>query len=334
MTIARRYLLALALVLAPAVVWSHGFAPTLLELVEHPGGAIDVRWKRPPSADADAGDGPTLRWPTGCRATDGRTAVTSADAVVTRGRARCDAPGLAGRTLEVGGGDAHGPETLVEVTFADGRRWSTVLRTGESAVALPATGGGSVARVVAAYARLGVEHIAGGADHLLFVLGLLLLARGWRSVMRTVTAFTVGHSVTLALSALSLVQVRQKPVEAVIALSIGLLAVEALRARDGAPGWTSRAPWAVAGGFGLLHGFGFAGALREVGLPPDRSGAALAGFNLGVEAGQLAFVAAALTVAAMARRFGDVGWGRRALAQGIGAAATYWALGRAATLLS
>lgn len=322
-------LLLLTLLVCPALVVAHGFAPTLLELVERPGGAVDVRWKRPPS-DGD-GAGPSLAWPEGCREAGALPAVTSADAVVSRSRARCDGRGLAGRTLTVEGAEVHGTDVLVEVTFADGRHWGTVLRSGESSIQLPDGGAGSGVRVALAYARLGVEHIALGVDHLLFVAGLLLLVRGGRAAVRTVTAFTAGHSVTLALSALSLVELRQGPVEAVIALSIGLLAIEVLR-EGSSPGWTSRAPWAVAGGFGLLHGFGFAGALREAGLPPGRALPALAGFNLGVELGQLAFVAAALAAATVARRLGDPARLRRLSAQAIGAAATYWTLERLAAL--
>jgi hypothetical protein len=136
-----------------------------------------------------------------------------------------------------------------------------------------------------------VEHILLGFDHLLFVLALLLLVKGWRRLVATITGFTVAHSLTLAAATVGWVQVPQAPVEAVIALSIMFVAVEILHQRQGRTGIASRWPWVVAFGFGLLHGLGFAGALREIGLPDQAIPAALLSFNVGVEAGQLLFVA-------------------------------------------
>jgi hypothetical protein len=139
-------------------------------------------------------------------------------------------------------------------------------------------------------------------DHLLFVLALLLIARDWRQLLTTVTAFTGAHSVTLALATLGVVRVPQRPVEAIIALSIAFVAVEIVRERRGHAGLAARAPWVVAFAFGLLHGFGFAGALAEIGLPPGHIPLALLFFNLGVEAGQLLFIVAALALIALLRR--------------------------------
>jgi hydrogenase/urease accessory protein HupE len=141
----------------------------------------------------------------------------------------------------------------------------------------------------------GVEHILFGFDHLLFVLALVILVRDWRRVAVTVTAFTIAHSITLVAATLGFVNVPGPPVEATIALSIMLVSVEILNARRGKPSLTARLPWLVAFSFGLLHGFGFAGALAEVGLPQHAIPVALLFFNLGVEIGQLAFVAAILT---------------------------------------
>jgi hydrogenase/urease accessory protein HupE len=155
--------------------------------------------------------------------------------------------------------------------------------------------------VAATYLRLGVEHILFGFDHLLFVLALVILVRGWRRVAVTVTAFTIAHSITLAAATLGFVNVPGPPVEAAIALSIMLVSVEILNARGGKPSLTARLPWLVAFSFGLLHGFGFAGALAEVGLPQHAIPVALLFFNLGVEIGQLAFVAAVLTAGGLFR---------------------------------
>ena len=156
--------------------------------------------------------------------------------------------------------------------------------------------------VATTYLRLGIEHILFGFDHLLFVLALVILIGNWRRVALTVTAFTIAHSITLAAATLGLVNVPRPPVEAAIALSIVLVAVEIVNARRGNPSLAARWPWLVAFCFGLLHGFGFAGALAEVGLPHHAIPVALLFFNLGVEIGQLVFVAAVLTAGALLRR--------------------------------
>jgi hydrogenase/urease accessory protein HupE len=155
--------------------------------------------------------------------------------------------------------------------------------------------------VAATYLRLGVEHILFGFDHLLFVLALVILVRGWARVALTVTAFTIAHSITLAAATLGFVNVPGPPVEATIALSIVLVAVEILNARRGKPSLTAHMPWLVAFSFGLLHGFGFAGALAEVGLPQHAIPVALLFFNIGVEVGQLVFVAAVLSTISLLR---------------------------------
>ena len=158
---------------------------------------------------------------------------------------------------------------------------------------------------------LGVEHILLGVDHLLFVLALLLLTTGTWQLVKTVTAFTVAHSITLGLATLGFVHVPSKPVEAVIALSIVFVAAEIIRARRGQIGLAAKLPWIVAFTFGLLHGFGFAGALSEVGLPEGHIPVALLFFNLGVEAGQLVFVAVVLSIIASPDGFERHGRGGR-----------------------
>jgi hypothetical protein len=186
--------------------------------------------------------------------------------------------------------------------------------------------------VAGTYLALGVEHIALGIDHLLFVLGLLWVVEGARRLVATITAFTVAHSVTLAASALGWVRLAQQPVEAAIALSIVFVAGEIAHARQGRPGLAHRAPWLVAGAFGLLHGFGFAGALREVGLPENAIPLALACFNVGVELGQLAAIALALGLAALARRarLPRPPWAWRVPAYAIGSLAAFWTFERIA----
>ena len=156
--------------------------------------------------------------------------------------------------------------------------------------------------VAASYLRLGVEHILFGFDHLLFVLALVILVRDWRRVVLTVTAFTLAHSLTLVAATLGFVSVPGPPIEAAIALSIVLVAAEIVNERRGKPSFAARWPWLIAFCFGLLHGFGFAGALAEVGLPQQAIPVALLFFNLGVEIGQLAFVAVIMAASWIFRR--------------------------------
>ena len=156
--------------------------------------------------------------------------------------------------------------------------------------------------VAGEYTRLGIEHILLGIDHLLFVLALLLITRGGWKLVKTVTAFTVAHSITLAAATLGLVHVAQAPVEAAIALSIMFVAAEIIHGAHGQPRLATHAPWLVAFVFGLLHGFGFAGALREVGLPQSDIPVALLFFNVGVEVGQLMFILAVVTILWLASR--------------------------------
>lgn len=191
-------------------------------------------------------------------------------------------------------------------------------------------GSGSAFGLASRYARLGVEHILSGFDHLLFVVGLLLLVQGFWALVRTITAFTIAHSLTLGVVVMGWVPIAGGAVEAAIALSIVLLAREIIVGRRGRRHLVHRRPWLVAFVFGLLHGFGFAGALREIGLPGEDIPLALLFFNLGVEGGQLAFVAAIVGVAEMARRANVSA--PRGLAPGVGyamgALATLWLIDR------
>jgi hydrogenase/urease accessory protein HupE len=195
--------------------------------------------------------------------------------------------------------------------------------------------------VASAYLVLGVEHIWTGIDHLLFILALLLLVVGWRRVVATVTAFTVAHSLTLAAATLGFVRIPQRPVEAAIALSIVFVAAEILHGQQGQPGLTARWPWVVAFTFGLLHGFGFASALHEVGLPQNAIPIALLFFNVGVEVGQLLFIAAVLAVVALGRAAlqmfqlpspdsGAFAFWRRLPPYAIGSVAMFWVIERIA----
>ena len=245
--------------------------------------------------------------------------------------------GLAGQAISIEGLSATSTDVLVRVESLGGAMQTERLSPTRTAFVVQATPGAG--EVAATYLRLGVEHILFGFDHLLFVLALVILVRDWRRVAVTVTAFTIAHSITLAAATLGFVNVPGPPVEATIALSIVLVAVEILNARRGKPSLTARLPWLVAFSFGLLHGFGFAGALAEVGLPHHAIPVALLFFNLGVEIGQLVFVAAVLSVIwllryEMSRRW-DAALVKRTfdnldvtVAYGIGIVAAYWLIER------
>ena len=237
--------------------------------------------------------------------------------------------GLEGWEVTVHGLSATMVDVLVRVALQDGRVVSRMLRPDApsfvftSETAGPAAGG---------YFVLGGEHIFFGIDHLLFVLALVLIVRGFGLLVKTITAFTVAHSITLGLASLGVVHVPSAPVEAIIALSIVFVASEILRSRRGERGLTERAPWLVAGAFGLLHGFGFAGALSQVGLPANDIPLALLFFNLGVEAGQLAFVFVALGVIALLRRMRLPEWAPLLPPYAIGSVAMYWVIQRTAAI--
>jgi hydrogenase/urease accessory protein HupE len=235
---------------------------------------------------------------------------------------------LRGQSVRIAGLEGTMTDVLVRIEFADGTSWTQRLTPARPAAVIPARESGLA--VAGVYLELGVEHILRGIDHLLFVLALLIITRGGWKLVKTVTAFTVAHSITLALATLGFVHVPQPPVEAVIALSIVFVAAEILHDRQGHAGVTERAPWIVAFTFGLLHGFGFAGALSEIGLPQGQIPVALLFFNLGVEAGQLLFIGAVLGFIAVIRRLRMPlpRWAELVPPYAIGSVAMFWVIQR------
>jgi hypothetical protein len=324
--------LAAAVLVASAVTgatqaFAHALDPILFELKERPDGKVDVLWKAPNARVPGVDLIPVL--PPECR-TVGEVAKED-DSESTTATWTMDCGGsIAGRSVGVTG--LESTDALLRVTLLSGTVNRRVLGAERPSVVVEADP--SRFDVLRDYAVLGVEHIATGIDHLLFVFGLLLLTAGTRQLLATITAFTLGHSVTLALAALDVVQVPQAPVEVVIAVTIYILAIEL--AREVATGSTllRRRPWAMAFSFGLLHGLGFAGALREAGLPQNDVPVALLAFNVGIEAGQIAFVAVILAVHALARPAARAlpAWARRAPVYAMGAASFYWILERTAGL--
>ena len=328
---ARRLALALALSwLGAATAAAHEVRPGYLELSERAGDRFDVLWKVPARGDARLAI--EARLPERCAELAPRSRIASEAAVTERWSVRCPG-GLVGETIAIDGLVGTLTDVLVRLEARDGSARIARLTPREPAFRVEARPGR--AEVAATYLRLGVEHILGGIDHMLFVLALLLLVRGTRRLVATVTAFTVAHSLTLAAATLGIVRVRQAPVEAVNALSIVFVAAEIVQEARGRPGLGSRRPWLLAFAFGLLHGLGFAGALRAVGLPEHSIPLALCFFNVGVELGQLLFIACALPLAALGRR-AALRWpvlSAQIPAYGIGCIAAFWTLERIASCL-
>jgi hydrogenase/urease accessory protein HupE len=291
--------------LAPRVASAHEFTPSFYELTEEGSGTFEVVWRpgtvltTSASAASDPTDTVEPVLPEGCAVSP--LTAGHRDGIERVWRIYCGEQGLAGRTIAVSGLDRHRADVLTRIQWADGSERVEILSGALRSLTLPAGAdaerAASGAQVFGTYLRLGAEHIAMGIDHLLFVLLLVLIVTDGRRLVATVTGFTIGHSVTLVGATLGWFAVPIGPIEALIALSVLLLAAEAadpnaLTRR----GQIRRHPWAVAGLFGLLHGFGFSSALHEVGLPSHAVPFALAAFNVGVELGQLAFVAVLLVL--------------------------------------
>ncbi|MFN2424877.1 MAG: HupE/UreJ family protein [Candidatus Binatia bacterium] len=327
-----RVILAAAAVVCIAMdvpsAFAHALDPVLFELREKPDGGYDVTWKAPNAKIPGVNLVAVL--PPECRTIGEVERRDEDDATISTWTIDCGGS-LVGKTVGIDG--LESTDALLRIAMLSGAVDRRVLGADHARVTVAAEP--SRFDVLREYGRLGIEHIAGGIDHLLFVFGLLLLTGGTRQLVATVTAFTLGHSVTLALAALGLVSVPQGPVEVVIAVTIFILAVEL--ARDVGPRATllRRRPWAMAFSFGLLHGLGFAGALREAGLPASDVPLALLSFNLGIEIGQLAFVAVVLVVLAVLRSVlaSMPPWLGRVPLYAMGTASAYWILERAAALV-
>lgn len=326
-----RWLLAMFLALSGLAhpVAAHESRPAYLDIRELGSGKYDVVWKRPMRGDYVIGF--SVVWPEGCT-TSSEAEHQVPGASLTRMLIDCGEAGLIGRELSIARLPETSAEVLVRLAFGDGTTETHILRPASATMTVQGPRGALA--VAIQYAVLGFEHILAGIDHLLFVLGLTLIVGGGWQLVKTITAFTIAHSITLALSTLGLVRLTPAPVEAVIALSIVFLARELIMLKQGQPGLSTRAPWLVAFVFGLLHGFGFAGALREIGLPPGDIPLALLTFNLGVEAGQLTFVAVILGLIWLVRGIGPLSlprWAGPLPAYAIGTIAAFWTIERILT---
>ncbi len=298
--------------------------PGYLELIQKSPTLWHMVWKAPIKGGLATNANPAL--PKFCTASDPRRELVAA-AVVAVSEVRCAAP-LAGQQVGLTGLDASFTDALVRIAPLGRPVQAARLTPNVPMTTVLAKAGRS--QVAKTYFALGVEHIITGYDHLLFVLSLVLLLMGGWNIAKTVTAFTVAHSLTLIGATLNLVSVSRQPVEVCIALSIVFLAVEIVKAEPGAPRLSERIPWLVAFAFGLLHGFGFAGALAEIGLPEGEIPVALLTFNIGVEAGQLIIVAVGLAVFVAIRRFAtrQFRFAQVCSAYAIGSIAAFWMIER------
>ena len=325
-----RSIIGLCVLLGAAAATADEFRPGYLELRQQDAETWDVFWKVP-AQGGQRRPGIDVVFPADTVNLSEPRGAFHAGAYSERWRLRRPG-GLIGQTVRIDGFPSDVTDVLVRVQRSDGASQVTRLLPSDPAFVVAASAGaGEVART---YLALGVEHILLGIDHLLFLLALLLIVKGIGRVVATVTAFTVAHSITLAAATLGLVRVPGPPVEAMIALSIVFVAAEIVHGVRGRPGLTARWPWLVAFIFGLLHGFGFAGALGEIGLPQNAIPLALFSFNVGVELGQLLFVAAfAVAALLMARaRMAWPRWIELAPAYAIGSVAMFWVLQRVAAL--
>ena len=315
-----------AIVALPAP--AHELRPAYLDIRETAADEFAVVWKVP--ARGDLRLGLYVRMPDTCKPKSEPVGSVADGAFFERWSVIC-VGGLKGHEIAIDGLRSTLTDALARIAYRDGSM--QIARLTPEAPQFIASGVQTTFEVAQTYFVLGVEHILAGIDHLLFVLALILLIRDRWMLVKTITAFTVAHSITLAGAALGYFSLPQPPVEATIALSIAFVARELARTQSGERRLSESYPWVIAFAFGLLHGFGFAGALKEIGLPQTDVPLALLTFNLGVETGQLMFVAAVLLVYQAVKALYTVpaAAGRMAAAYGIGSIAMFWLVSRIAS---
>ena len=306
---------------------AHEVRPAYLELRQTSGDTYDVLWKVPALGDRRLAV--QVEFPADVEPLGEPRGMFSGGAYVERWSVRCPG-GLAGRELRIAGLAATQIEVIGRVQHANGATQTVRVLPGAPAFVVEAEP--HALDVVRTYTVFGVEHILGGIDHLLFVFALILITHGGWRLVKTVTAFTLSHSLTLTAATLGWVHIPPPPVEAVIALSIVFVAAEILRQRRGVEGLTARAPWIVAFSFGLMHGLGFAGGLSAAGLPTVHIPTALLFFSLGVETGHFLFIGAVLSLIAAVRRIRVPipRWVELVPPYAIGSLAMFWVIQRVA----
>jgi len=305
--------------------------PALLDIKEQNTGLFSVTWKVPTRGDRMLAITPSL--PKSFELLGSPSSEDMPGARVERATYKNTGESLTGQTVAIEGLQALQTDVLLLVQLKDGNQHSAILRPASPKFTIPLNP--SKIDIAVDYWRMGTIHILEGADHLLFVLALLLIVNGLGPLVKAVTAFTVAHSITLALAALDVIHVPPAPTEAIIALSIVFLAAEIVHKHEGRIGLAERWPWLVAFMFGLFHGLGFAGALSEIGMPQADVPLALLMFNVGVETGQILFVVVVMGVTALFRRLPLTTpantW--RVAPYSIGGVAAYWTIDRVMSFL-
>jgi hydrogenase/urease accessory protein HupE len=300
--------------------------PAYLQISEKSPHLFSLLWKVPAKGDKKLSLDVIL--PTNCtNKSEPRRQLVNA-AYIERWMSVCEG-GLAEQTISIKGLGTSNTDALVHLEFLDNTSQSVQLTPVNNSYTVNATA--SSWQIVRTYTWLGITHILMGFDHLLFVFALLLIVKNMRRLLWTITAFTLAHSITMAGATLGFVQVPQQPVEAVIALSILFLAIEIVHEKQGKIGLASHFPWIIAFIFGLLHGFGFAGALAEIGLPQQAITLALIFFNIGVELGQVMFVSAVVLLSYILETFKHPKLQEKVeivVVYGIGGLSTFWLIER------
>jgi len=319
------------LLLALSIASAHESRPAYLEIKETAPGQYSVLWRTPVLAGMRLPI--ALRLPDDVKNLQEPKVEELSDSVVERHWIDAGPGGLAGKRIDFPGLQLTITDVLVRVEMLDGRKWTTIVHPSQPYVEIAAAQ--TWLGVSGTYIVQGIRHILFGADHMLFVLGLLLIVKDRWMLLKTVTAFTVAHSITLAIATLGYAEVPVVPLNAAIALSILFLGPEIVRSWRGETSFTIRHPWVVAFAFGLLHGFGFASALTSAGLPRHELPLALVSFNVGVELGQLGFIALVLALERSFRIL-EIRWPRWAEAlpgYAVGSLGAFWTIQRVSLLL-
>lgn len=322
--------LAACLLLAVSVASAHESRPAYLEVKETSAGQFSLLWRTPVLAGMRLPI--VLKLPDDVKNLREPSVQELADSFLERRWIDAGPNGLAGKRIEFPGLQGTITDVLVRVEMLDGRSWTTIVHPSQPWVEI--TAAQTRLEVMGTFIVQGIRHILFGADHMLFVLGLLLIVKDRWMLLKTITAFTVAHSITLAIATLGYAEAPVLPLNAAIALSILFLGPEIVRSWRGETSFTIRHPWVVAFAFGLLHGFGFASALTSAGLPKAELPVALLSFNVGVEIGQLSFVALILSLE-RAFRILEVHWPRWAEAlpgYTVGSLGAFWTVQRLAIM--
>jgi hydrogenase/urease accessory protein HupE len=320
---------ALLLLLAPSL-WAHESRPAYLEIKETQPAQFSILFRTPVLSGMRLPI--ILKLPDDVQNVKPPEVQELADSLVERHWITAGPNGLAGERIEFPGLQGTITDVLVRVEMLDGRSWTTIVHPSQPWVEI--TAAQTRVQVMGSFVVQGIRHILFGADHMLFVLGLLLIVKDRWMLLKTITAFTVAHSITLAIATLGYAEAPVLPLNAAIALSILFLGPEIVRSWRGETSFTIRHPWVVAFAFGLLHGFGFASALTSAGLPKAELPIALLSFNVGVEIGQLSFVALILLLD-RAFRILEVRWPRWAAAlpgYTVGSLGAFWTVQRLALM--